>query len=706
MRTTRMFVFSALVLAFAACSTEKLVAHAPKLNIDVYTAGQSYAGFDDTVASIDLGEVPVSGTKWAIFRMSNPTQIPLKIDGVYATDSVGIRWQEAHWLDFEQLQKAAADNPRVLEKPFDTPAAGRKFYDCVLEHALCDATPPECGEDQVPALVNGCGTECIDPSATIENNTSWGCLTELPAFGVYLLGIAYQPLEIGDHSVTVEIHSNAATGSLKTVSVIGTAVFKGEPDIEVGYNSGAYNGPAPTDCTTQSCIIPTENALNFGNIGLGALGTAMLTIRNTAQCDAFLGVDPCTLCSLTIDKNPSAYDLGIGFKPGANNDGLFSFGASTRVPFDILQRNVNLDDSGMPVCPDSINPSRPAEGLVTLPIVFNAPMIEGEYRTTLIIESRDRDEPVIEIPVVAYSRNAPIAIAKLREFDPLNPGAPYSDPSNIQPLTRVYFDGRLSYDPAICPACSVPGDPVCTAQRAASDGAKCGIASWEWKVAEYPVGTDPGMFQHQGADSPLYSFWLPLAGHYIVGLTVANTDSLRSGDTEQSKVAFDVIPGSRIHVQLTWDDTTNDQDLHLMKLPEATELCDEPWDCYFFNQEPVWFSSDPVATGSNPRLDIDDTNGLGPENTNIDDPEPGTYRIAVHYWRGSAPTRNTVRVFLNGLQVAEYRRTLNDQQKWLVADIKWGEGGTGTLTPYPSDVNGQIGTLSDFPTSSCGAFGY
>ena len=135
-------------------------------------------------------------------------------------------------------------------------------------------------------------------------------------------------------------------------------------------------------------------------------------------------------------------------------------------------------------------------------------------------------------------------------------------------------------------------------------------------------------------------------------------------------------------------------------------ITDEPWDCYFFNQEPVWFSSDPVATGSNPRLDIDDTNGLGPENTNIDDPEPGTYRIAVHYWRGSAPTRNTVRVFLNGLQVAEYRRTLNDQQKWLVADIKWGEGGTGTLTPYPSDVNGQIGTLSDFPTSSCGAFGY
>jgi hypothetical protein len=705
MRSNVALVCLSLVVAFAACSTEKLVAHAPKLNIDVYTAGQSYVAFDNTVSSIDLGEVPVSGTKWAIFQLSNPTQVPLKIDAVYATTSVGVRWQEAHWLDLELLQKDAANNPRVLEKPFDTSAAGRKFYDCTLEHALCQVTAPSCSGGQVPAVYNGCGVECIEPSATIENKTTWGCTTEIPAFGVYLMGIAYQPLETGDHSVTVELHSNAATASIKSVSVTGKAVFTGGPDLEVSYNRGAYNGPAAEDCATEGCVIPNQNALDFGNIGLGGTGTAMLLIKNAAQCQAFLGVDPCTLCALTIDKDPAVYNIGIGFKAGTNNDGVFAFGSSTRVPFDLLQRNVNLDDSGRPICPDAINPSRAAEGVVSLPIVFSAPMTEGAYQTTLVIESTDPAKPVLEIPIVAYSRNAPLAVAKLRDIDPLNPGAPHSDPANIQPLNRVYLDGRLSYDPEVCPACGSPSDPSCISQRAASANGKCGIGSYAWTVVEYPVGTDPGMFQHQGADSALYSFWLPLAGHYVVALTVLNDAGIASGDTTDSKVDFDVIPGSRIHVQLTWDDPTNDQDLHLMKLPDAAELCDQPWDCYFANKTPVWFSNDAEAEGSNPRLDIDDTNGLGPENTNIDDPEPGTYRVAIHYWRGTAATRNTVRIFLNGLQVAEYRRTLNNAHKWLVADIKWNENGTGVLIPYPPDVDGQVGAVSSFPTSSCGGFG-
>jgi hypothetical protein len=662
MRSTSLTLLLSLVVMTAACHTEKLTRRAPKLELTVYTTGQAYESFDDEARSIALGEVPVYATKWAIFQMSNPTQVPLKIDGVFAVEEVGLRWQEAHWLNLEDL------DPSVRERPFNSPAAGKKFYDCNLDNALCELSLPECSGGQVPALVNGCETACIEPKS---------CLAEIPAFGVYLLGIAYMPLETGEHHVAVELHSNAANDATQTVAATARATFTGAPDIEVHYNS--YDGPAAVDCTTTSCIIPEANGLNFGNIGLGAVGTAMLTIRNTAQCAAYIGIDACSLCGLTIDKDPSAYNLGIGFKPGANPDGMFAFGASTRVPFDILQRNMD--------CADAINPNRRAEGSVTLLVNFNAPMIEGEYRTSIIIESSDPDEPVVEVPIIAYARNAPIAIAKLREFDPLNPSAPYTDPTNIQPLRRVYFDGRKSYDPRD------PANPAL-------------LTTWEWKVLEYPVGTDPGMFQPQGFTTSLANFWLPLAGHYVVGLTVGNDVGIMSGDTTDSRVEFDVIPGSRIHVQLTWDDGTNDQDLHLMKLPDATELCDTPWDCYFGNKEPVWFSTDPVATGANPRLDIDDTNGLGPENTNIDDPEPGTYRIAVHYWRGTAPTRNTVRVYLNGLQVAEYRRTLNEEDKWLIADIKWGESGTGVLTPYASDVTGQVGTVSTFPTSSCGGFGF
>ena len=105
-------------------------------------------------------------------------------------------------------------------------------------------------------------------------------------------------------------------------------------------------------------------------------------------------------------------------------------------------------------------------------------------------------------------------------------------------------------------------------------------------------------------------------------------------------------------------------------------------------------------------LDIDDTNGLGPENINIDTPEPGVYRIYVHYYgdwnlTGTSPTRETIRIYLNGIQVAEYRRTLTvEKAVWAVADITWQADGTSFVTPYPSDAPGEIGSVAIRETCS------
>jgi hypothetical protein len=165
-----------------------------------------------------------------------------------------------------------------------------------------------------------------------------------------------------------------------------------------------------------------------------------------------------------------------------------------------------------------------------------------------------------------------------------------------------------------------------------------------------------------------------------------------------------------LHVQLVWDNVTNDQDVHLTFADQDDRLCNIPWDCHFHNREPVWFAGDVAGEGPNPRLDIDDTNGLGPENINIDSPEPGVYRVYVHYfedWTGAgiAPTRNTVRIYLNGLQVSEYRRTLSAKKAiWAVADIVWLADGTSFVTPFPSDVSGQIGAVSSL--DSCESPGW
>ena len=86
---------------------------------------------------------------------------------------------------------------------------------------------------------------------------------------------------------------------------------------------------------------------------------------------------------------------------------------------------------------------------------------------------------------------------------------------------------------------------------------------------------------------------------------------------------------------------------------------------------------------------------MGPENVNIDVPKPGIYRVYVHYFSSPAQpastleAQNTVRVYINGLQVAEYRRILRMvKDMWAVADIEWKSDNTAEVRPL-SDNNGS-----------------
>ena len=355
-----------------------------------------------------------------------------------------------------------------------------------------------------------------------------------------LLRIRYAPTaptEIQQHEVAAVIESDAANGTSQTVTVKADSIFTGEPDIEVEY--GTYRGPAREDCvdvdedgTIDGCTIPASNALDFGNIGLGGQGSVRLVLRNRAECTPFEGVDRCGICTLSLRPDEMRANVGIALVD--NDDGFFDFQGSIATPVDIRQASVDCS----------------ATGEVRLLLTFNAPASEGIHEARILIESTDRDEPLIEIPVRGSARNAPVAIADFRTFDAAHPSEPYTDPTAIRPLERVYFDGRRSFDTI---------DPTNPAL----------LAAWEWEVIEAPSGADRGRFAFHGEETSLFDFWLPIAGHYVVGLTVWNTAMLQSGDTPESRVEFDVVPGSRLHVQLTWDDPTNDQDLHLTDLSQT-----------------------------------------------------------------------------------------------------------------------------------------
>ena len=72
-------------------------------------------------------------------------------------------------------------------------------------------------------------------------------------------------------------------------------------------------------------------------------------------------------------------------------------------------------------------------------------------------------------------------------------------------------------------------------------------------------------------------------------------------------------------------------------------------------------------SSDDPSLDLDDIDGLGPENINIYNPQAnGTYTVFVHDYTGSAPSDTlgpnnvTINVYLNGTQAWSGTKAISD----------------------------------------------
>jgi len=106
----------------------------------------------------------------------------------------------------------------------------------------------------------------------------------------------------------------------------------------------------------------------------------------------------------------------------------------------------------------------------------------------------------------------------------------------------------------------------------------------------------------------------------------------------------------------------------------------DPWlhptyDCSWRNNAPDWGNSGDVH---DPRQDIDDRDGAGPENINIAIPENVEYRVGVGYYaaNGFGQSRAIVRIFVDETLVAEYENSLAEGDMWEVATI---DGRTGEV---------------------------
>jgi hypothetical protein len=202
------------------------------------------------------------------------------------------------------------------------------------------------------------------------------------------------------------------------------------------------------------------------------------------------------------------------------------------------------------------------------------------------------------------------------------------------------------------------------------------IERFEWAIIRRPEDSAARL---AGSDTSVANeLFLDLSGEYTIEMHVWDSRGTRS--CEPAVLDLVAVPDEDIHIQLVWD-TPNDPeqqdnlgsdvDLHLLRAGGIWNA--KPWDCHWQNLEPDWGLRDDRA--DDPSLDIDDINGWGPENINLNNPQGDMrYHVGVHYFsdQGYGASYSTVRVYLGGILVEELRRKrMTDQQFWHVLDIEW-----------------------------------
>ncbi len=321
----------------------------------------------------------------------------------------------------------------------------------------------------------------------------------------------------------------------------------------------------------------------------------------------------------------------------------------------------------------------PVNETVTFHVEFT-PAMEATYDATLVIVS-DALNGTIQVPVTGTGSltESPTAIAVVQEGE------------QVIPQTTLHLFGDQSF---------APSGPV---------------QSWKWSVKQ-PPGSASVFVPSDTFTNP--TFVANVAGEYEFALDV--WDELSTKSLVPSKVTVLVVPDEAIHVELLWhtpndpDETDSgpeagsDLDLHFALVPlactqpdidldgKADPWFDQPFDTFWFNAHPNWGSFDP-SIDDDPGLDLDDTDGAGPENLNLNQPQAGEYRVGVHYWsdHGYGPAFATVRIYLYSNLVFEITdvKMLN-RDMWCVATIEWPsgkitmcEGDDGEYDIFPNYLN-------------------
>jgi hypothetical protein len=356
---------------------------------------------------------------------------------------------------------------------------------------------------------------------------------------------------------------------------------------------------------------------------------------------------------------PSPIDVGI-VNQGQPRTTAFALQSIGMSPVDVLSVAF-IDGVGFvasAALPRRLLPQEELGGALVLDVTDDViARADGQYRvqdTMLVTTSIG----VTSVPVLATVNRAPVAIAVEQRTRRSRVKA------SVQvPLT---LDGSESFDPDEGPL------------------------AYQWRLIERPSSSSSALVPN--ADATLTRITMDVIGRYVVELTV--TDELGAADV----ALVELLPRD-LTLELTWsadasaacqslstddcaalDDNERQQrccgqsdlDLHVVapdgnvgdygrcpvacaNAADCTEVGDEHLDCRssgldcsFANRAPEWFAAGRV---DDPRLDVDDVRGAGPEIISVDEPVDGSYRLYAHYCldRIDEPVVATLRIYEEGV---------------------------------------------------------
>jgi hypothetical protein len=448
------------------------------------------------------------------------------------------------------------------------------------------------------------------------------------------------------------------------------------------------------------------DAIDVGEVGPPLVGVGTLTVRNAGRRGLSVTGDLAEGGVFTLLDGPVDLDLA----PDEAADVTVTFAPETfRAYQDVLLlettdeerptvrvpvRGVGVD---LPFPDVAIDPSRTIE-LPEVPaggsdlFVF---YVVNQGDADLEITSMTLDGPAAFVaqrlqPAVVAPGERTTAIVEYRPAAGAEAGATATvtvatnDPD--APETTVLLvgngGGAFEYPVAVidCPTSVLLTGPESVRLSGAESYDPAGLEplTYQWSVAQRPPASDAGI-PLDPDDRAEVDLRVDVAGTWRVALLVQNQLGTLS---EPAVCEFEAIPEDELHVELSWNTPAADLDLHLNLAGAA--LFDVPQVCNWCNRNEDWGAA---GTDDDPRLDIDDRGGLGPENINVLRPADGGYDVVVHHFEdnGDGPATATVKVWLDGALVFDDAQVLQEDEIWRVGQVSWsaapGFAPDGTVGP-------------------------